>query len=84
MSLKIEDDSEPVSYANCSLCYAIRPADVSPREHGKIEVAVTREGLIVWCIRHEVPILHVTPDLLASWMKKVPDCEGQHSHGEAS
>lgn len=50
---------EIVMFMHCGLCLKERPKDVSPADYAKIEVGWTKQGLQVWCARHDVNVLHV-------------------------
>lgn len=47
------------SYLHCSLCCEERPSGVSQRDYARLGVGWTRQGLQVWCNRHEVNVMHV-------------------------
>ena len=47
------------TFMHCKLCLAERPDDVSPREFASMEVGFTKEGVQVWCRRHECNIMHI-------------------------
>lgn len=47
------------AFFHCIRCIDERPAGVSPRDWGQLEVGWTPRGLQVWCKRHELNVLHV-------------------------
>lgn len=53
------EDNNITAYLHCGLCLKELPQGVSPKDWARTSVGWTREGLQVWCIRHEVNILHV-------------------------
>lgn len=48
-----------VSFMHCSQCLREKPANKSPREWARLNVGWTRDGLQVWCVRHNLNVLHV-------------------------
>ena len=49
----------PKMFIHCVHCIKEMPAGTSPREWAKLEVGWTKQGLQVWCKRHEINVLHV-------------------------
>ena len=58
-TLKASSANEIAAYIHCGKCVRDKPADVSPREYQWIQVGWTRQGLQVWCVRHDVNIAHI-------------------------
>jgi len=48
-----------VSFLHCKQCLKELPAGKSPAEWSANDVGWTREGLQVWCRRHEQNIVHI-------------------------
>ena len=48
-----------VSFMHCGKCLEEKPSSLSPREWAQLEVGWTKQGLQVWCKRHECNVLHV-------------------------
>jgi hypothetical protein len=48
-----------VSYFHCGKCLNEKPDEMSPRDFQKIQAGFTKEGIQIWCLRHECNILHV-------------------------
>ncbi len=44
-------------YFHCKKCLAALPAGVSPRDWSRINVGWTKEGVQVWCTRHDEAII---------------------------
>jgi hypothetical protein len=59
MSKEIPNTNEIVAYFHCGLCLRELPEGISPREWQDVEVGWTRIGLQVWCVRHEVNVIHI-------------------------
>ncbi len=56
--------NEGSQYLHCKLCIdAWRDRDgnelVSPRDYARLSVAMTEHGFQVWCIRHDVNVIHI-------------------------
>jgi hypothetical protein len=52
-----EDETEQISaYLNCSRCLVELPIGMSPREFKRLDVGLTRDGIQVWCVRHNVNV----------------------------
>lgn len=48
------------SFFHCAECLKERPADQSPYEWARQQVAITPTGLQVWCTRHHINIAAIT------------------------
>jgi hypothetical protein len=46
-------------FFHCKKCLDELPEDKSPREWVRMEAGWSNEGLQVWCVRHEMNIIHV-------------------------
>ena len=46
-------------YFNCRLCAREKPADASMAEFQRTQSGFTDRGLQVWCLRHDVNIIHI-------------------------
>lgn len=44
-------------YKHCPRCLEERPDDVSPRDWARLNVGATKEGVQVWCVRHDVNVM---------------------------
>lgn len=59
------NDNNIVAYLHCSKCLEEMKADpeleaaLSPKEYSKVQVGWTKQGLQVWCNRHECNIVHI-------------------------
>ena len=53
------NSNEIQAFMHCGLCLAEMPEGTSPRQWVRMEVGWTVLGLQVWCVRHEVNVLHV-------------------------
>ena len=47
------------TYLHCGMCIDERPQGLSPEEWASLSVGYTPVGLQIWCIRHQVNVLHV-------------------------
>jgi hypothetical protein len=45
------------AFFHCRKCLEEKPPDQSPREWIRIEAGYTKEGVQVWCVRHEINVL---------------------------
>jgi len=57
--LKIYERCQIESFFHCKECLAELPEDESPRNYQRIQAGWTKQGLEVWCVRHELKIIHV-------------------------
>ena len=46
-------------FFHCKECMDEIPAGESPMDYQRIQVGWTEQGLEVWCIRHDLKIIHV-------------------------
>lgn len=46
-----------VRYLHCGECLKEKPADVTPKDWARQQVAMTPEGLQVWCTRHNINVM---------------------------
>jgi hypothetical protein len=56
------------TFFHCARC-------VREGQAGKIEAGLTREGLQVWCKRHKMNVIKLSPDGLKEMGSKGPQCE---------
>lgn len=47
------------AYLHCGKCLKERPANQTPQEWSRIQVGWTREGLQVWCFRHNANVMNI-------------------------
>lgn len=57
MDLSCDDKIE--MYLHCGKCIKEIPNGVTPREYTNYEVGWTKQGLQVWCKRHECNVVHI-------------------------
>lgn len=55
----IANDLKIGMYIDCKRCLLEKPADVSPAEWARLSVGWTPKGLQVWCVRHNLNVIHV-------------------------
>ena len=58
-SLHIPNSLSIGAYMHCRRCLSERPADESPNSYARLAVGMTKEGLQIWCNRHECNVMHV-------------------------
>ena len=46
-------------FLHCGLCLSEKPNGVSPKDYARLAVGWTKDGLQVWCNRHNVNVMHV-------------------------
>jgi hypothetical protein len=46
-------------FFHCKKCLEELPPDTSPRDWVRVEVGWSKRGLQVWCVRHEMNVIHV-------------------------
>lgn len=52
------------SYMHCGKCLKERPADQSPMEFARQQMAITVGGMLqLWCTRHEINIAVIAPSV---------------------
>lgn len=62
---ELTSDLQIVSYLHCGLCLKEYYADediktkMSPRDYAMTETGFTRQGLQIWCKRHECNVAHI-------------------------
>lgn len=58
----LSNSNKILLYLHCGLCLdelAIGNIDKSPMEYQWIQAGWTKEGIQLWCVRHECNILHI-------------------------
>lgn len=55
----IPNDLSILSYVHCGKCLKEKPNGTPPREWAQHEVGFTKEGIQIWCRRHECNVLHI-------------------------
>ena len=46
-------------YFHCSLCLKQKPSHISPKEYQQIQAGWTKQGIQIWCTRHDINIAHI-------------------------
>ena len=66
--MSIPNTNEIGSFIHCGLCIEEFQAGASsrddggseaPRDYARLEIGWTKEGLQVWCMRHECNVVHI-------------------------
>ena len=52
-------DNKIALYLHCALCAKEVPEGISPQEYSRTQAGWTKEGLQVWCNRHNVNVIHI-------------------------
>lgn len=47
------------TFFHCSRCIDEKPNGQSPQEWARLSIGFTKEGLQVWCVRHDMNVAHV-------------------------
>jgi hypothetical protein len=55
----IENTNEIAMFFHCARCVFEKPAEVAPRDWMRLEAGWTARGLQVWCVRHDINIVHI-------------------------
>lgn len=55
----IPNDNRIRMYAHCHRCLAELPNGESPEGYARLSVGYTEIGWQVWCVRHDVNVMHV-------------------------
>lgn len=55
----IPASNEIEMYTHCLECVKSKPKHLSPREWARINFGWTKQGIQVWCVRHDVNIIHI-------------------------
>jgi hypothetical protein len=55
----IDNKNNIQAFLHCALCLAETPQDQSPKDYQRIQAGWTKEGLQIWCNRHECNIIHI-------------------------
>ena len=48
-----------VQYMHCRKCLEEKPSDRSPAEWADSELGFTKEGIQIWCNRHNINLAHI-------------------------
>jgi len=59
MARKISNELSITSYLHCVKCLEERPKGISPKDWGMNEVGFTKQGLQIWCRRHNCNVAHI-------------------------
>lgn len=57
--LKPKERCEIVEFFHCKECLAELPEGESPRDYQWVQSGWTAQGLEVWCVRHDLKIIHI-------------------------
>jgi len=58
-TLRTAPQQEADEFFRCTKCMKELPLNVSPRDYSHIEVGFSSRGFQVWCIRHDVSVIHI-------------------------
>lgn len=76
----------PYRYLHCSRCVQEHPkGEVSMREWMRLELGLTPTGFLLRCVRHNIPVVHLTPEAMQTIVNihqpcGHPGCDHKH-HG---
>lgn len=56
MDNTISQPNQIISYWHCKQCIDEKPRNMSPAEWTRLWVGITKEGLQVWCSRHNLNV----------------------------
>ena len=59
MTKDISNLNQIEMYLHCGLCLKELPKDTSPAEYQDVAVGWTKQGIQVWCNRHQANMLHI-------------------------
>lgn len=64
MKRTISNENQILTFLHCKLCMdELRTGKydgvASPQTYARYEVGYTKQGLQVWCLRHDVNIIHI-------------------------
>ncbi len=57
--LKPKKRCEIEEFFHCKECLAELPEDETPKNYQWVQVGWTKQGLEVWCARHDLKIIHI-------------------------
>ena len=57
--MTISNTREIGGFLHCGLCLKEKASSVSAKEYARLEVGWTKAGLQVWCVRHDVNVIHL-------------------------
>lgn len=46
-------------YFHCAKCLEELPEDQSPMDYQRIQAGWTKQGVQVWCVRHNLNVIHI-------------------------
>lgn len=52
-------DSSITTFFHCRQCMAEKLPGIAPREWARLEVGWTEKGVQVWCVRHNLNVIHI-------------------------
>jgi len=57
--LRCSSANEIGMFFHCGECLKSRPNGESPRSWSRLEIGFTPVGLQVWCMRHDINVVHI-------------------------
>jgi hypothetical protein len=70
-------------FIHCTKCIEEKPSHASPSEWVRLEMGITESGILVWCLRHNQEVAHISVDMLTSLVTNPPPCGMAHTDGVA-
>jgi hypothetical protein len=55
-------EPEIITFFHCKECLSELPKEESPKSFQRIQVGFTQKGIQVWCVRHNINIVHLDFD----------------------
>lgn len=62
------------TFFQCVACIREKPPSQSPKNFMRLNVGIGPDGLQVWCVRHDINVVKLSPDQLKDWIGRGPVC----------
>lgn len=59
MKRTISNENQILTFFHCRLCLGELPENESPQTYARYEMGYSRQGLQVWCLRHDCNVIHI-------------------------
>jgi len=64
-----------ITFFTCKACQRQKPSNESMEKWARLNVGITPTGIEVWCVRHRIQVVHLTPEeLQKDWLDQPMTC----------
>jgi len=62
-------------FLHCSTCIKSKPKTISMENYARLSVSIDEDGLLIFCVRHNMSVVRLDPVTLLNFMEQPPVCQ---------